>query len=65
MKSQITVIISFCCLSIGLLTAWASAQQLVQDRPEDNLVASEYRPPGRGQLDGPTRFHEINDHQDV
>jgi hypothetical protein len=65
MKSQLTVIISFLCLGIGLFTAWVGTQKLSQHTQDNSPVASEYNPPGRGgAYPGGTRMREQPNHRD-
>lgn len=59
MKFQLTFTISFLCLSMGFLIAWAGAQRLAHTPPNSGVVASEYNPPGRGgSYPGGTRMIE-------
>ena len=65
MKSQLAVIISFLCLSIGSLAVWAGAHNLARYSQDSTPVASEYNPPGRGGgYPGGTRLIEQPSHRD-
>lgn len=65
MKFHITVIVSFVCLSVGLLTAWASTQPFASEQRDRDTVASEYNPPGHGgAYPGGTRMMDQPSHRD-